>query len=84
MKTKVVILGESYDDVKPKKNIEFVKYLNRDINIYDELHNKPNDYKTIVLLAKEYGNGLDLMYAIADDKYNDGVLFLGHFNDGVV
>lgn len=44
---------------------------------------KPTEYAFIELICKKYVDDLDLMYA-RNDKSRDGVLYIGHFNDGVV
>lgn len=79
--TKVIILGESHEDVKPKKKIEFVRALSTrgECNTSSE----PNEADEIVLLCRKYDyTDYDLMLATWDNgnKY----LYLGHFNDGVV
>ncbi len=43
----------------------------------------PNNYNKIVLLEINYYKDLDLMWAYYDEP-NKGVLYLGHWNDGVV
>ncbi len=87
MKTKVTILGQSHEDVKPKKKIEFVKYLSsysEEIVTYSSLAEKPCDIDNIILLKKGYtDSGLDLMYAW-NNKDEECALILGHFNDGEV
>jgi len=79
--TKVTILGQSHEDVKPKKKIEFVKLLAVD---GDWVEDNNTSWTNITLICLDYTlDGLDLMYAYDKDS-NDGVLYLGHFNDGEV
>jgi len=87
MKTKVTILGEE-PQKKELKKIEFVKILMSSLKVEEtekepEHYHLPFEWANIILLHKNYGGGLDLMFAKSDD-INDGCLFLGHFNDGVV
>lgn len=80
METKVTILGEA-EAVKPElKKIEFVRYLSGDIVKTDPC--KPSQWKNIELIKRGSGN-LDTMFAF-DDSREDGLIYLGHFNDGVV
>lgn len=78
--TKVTILGKSQGE-EPKKKIEFIYALSGDGKT--QTLSEPNEASEIVLLVFDYlGGGLDLMLA----KWNNGskILYLGHFNDGVV
>jgi hypothetical protein len=80
--TKVIILGEQ-PEKKELKPIEFLGYLDAFFK-FNSNCSKPNVWKNIVLIRKGYSiEGLDLMYAYDDDK-KEGLLYLGHFNDGVV
>lgn len=82
--TKVTILGQSRKDVKPKKKIEFVQYLDCDLKfeLIEEMQ-EPKNWDNIILLEKSYTfNGLDLMYAFNENFAR--ILVLGHFNDGEV
>ncbi len=85
MATKVTILGE----VQPKgckKKIEFALRIHDGISDtkITEPEWKPSDFKNIELICKGYGSDFyDLMFAY--DKHRDeGFIFLGHFNDGIV
>ena len=83
METKVIILGESEAEKPELKKIEFVKYLDSNFERATCV-TKPSEYENIVLLRKHYGlTGLDLMYAYGENP-DLGILYLGHFNDGVV
>ena len=78
--TRVTIIGEN-ENVKKLKSIEFTHYLNGDMSIIkDEV--MPSKYDNIELICK-YNTNFDLMYAYGRDR-NNGTLFMGHFNDGIV
>lgn len=79
--TKVIILGEQAEQKTELKKIEFVKMLSVNVSI-EKSESKPSSWQNIELICKNYGD-YDLMYAYDNDR-NDGVLYLGHFNDGVV
>jgi hypothetical protein len=79
--TKVIILGEQ-PEKKELKPIEFVKYLSSDSEFMSNCSN-PQKYKNIELISKNYFKECDLMFAYDYDR-EYGVLYLGHFNDGVV
>lgn len=92
--TKVIILGEQAEQKEELKKIEFVSFLHIHTihqlgirsapKIYPCNTIDPGRYKTIELIRKNYGgSGMDLMLAYMIDR-NDGTLYLGHFNDGVV
>lgn len=80
--TKVTIIGEEPKE-KQLKPIEFLMMLCGDKEW--TIRNNQDKYHNIVLLRKNYGTtGLDLMFAYNDMCSNVGVLYLGHFNDGIV
>ena len=90
MSTKVIVIGET----KPQKRlkpIEFRSLLNCvEVNRSDEaivktsFGDEPSNFKYIELICRNYQAGLDLMFAYNDPEDRDGVLYIGHFNDGVV
>jgi len=85
--TKVIVLGAENWTPTGDKPIVFDRDLtgnNAQTNIIEDVvHKMPQEYLNIVLLSRDYcGIGLDLMYAY--DIPHFGVLYLGHFNDGVV
>lgn len=81
--TKVIILGEATPAPEPnKKPIEFTHVLKNDLTLKN-LKSITRKWANIELICKEYTYGLDLMFAY-DENRNNGVLYLGHFNDGVV
>ena len=79
--TKVIILGEPTPE-QPKKPIELKLSLTVNRTIIESNIN-PKLYKNIELISSKYDYVHDLMYAYDTDR-NDGCLYLGHFNDGVV
>ena len=83
--TKVTVLGQEPKEEKKLKPIEFKEQCN-----YNEWHHvqfKPKEFAYIELISKSFVDkndiNLDLMFAY-DGRRSDGMLFLGHFNDGVV
>ena len=81
MKTNITILGE----VNNSKSIQFIKRLYEFTSntSVEDTSEKPSDYKEIVLLRRGSQIYYDLIFAYDDDP-NEGILFLGFFNDGVV
>jgi len=82
--TKCIVLGEALS--KEKTPITF-----RSILAYGEFYNatdQPKDFKYLELIAKGYINNTiepDIIFAYNDPKKrNEGCLFLGKWNDGVV
>ena len=80
--TKVIILGQ-----EPEKNgkgaIQFVKFLVNDLTFY-EASSAPDTYKVIEVVCAKYADGFDLFFAYSGDRTKTGVLYLGHYNDGIV
>jgi hypothetical protein len=83
--TKVSVFGQDTEVKKDLKKIEFIRYLNTCLSFlsFHEGTSTPSIYENLVLLEREYGEGLDLIWAYNDDP-NMGTLYLGHWNDGVV
>jgi hypothetical protein len=80
--TKVIILGEQPEN-KELEPIEFVKWLDSEFN-FCKAESYPMEWKNIELICKNYqSHGFDLMFAYQDER-NKGVLYLGHFNDGII
>lgn len=79
--TKVIILGEATPE-QAKKPIEFKKWITSNLAINNTAH-KPKEYANIELICRNYTPDLDLMFAY-DGERSNGLLFLGHFNDGIV
>lgn len=86
--TKVNILVEGSPETKKLKPIEFVKFClesGRWESCTDGNHAKPCDWECIYLIAKNWrATRLDLMICSDSKDMHNGMLVLGHFNDGVV
>lgn len=78
--TKVTIIGEA-TPIEKKKPIEFVKSIGS-LGVCNA-RAVPYMWDNIELICKNYGSGFDLMFAY-NNKREDGVAYLGHFNDGIV
>ena len=84
--TKTIIIGE----IKPEttnRPIEFNYVLTnlKTITPVDGFHLKPNTFRFIELIAKNYLQSLDLMFAYNENGFREkGVLFIGKWNDGIV
>lgn len=89
MSTKVSVLSEmaGITPFEPEKSrIEFIKgiaFTEDKASSREPLIN-PDGWKNVILLAKDYARtGKDLMFAY-DNIPKQGMLYLGHFNDGIV
>lgn len=90
MSTKVSILDEKSEP--KKKPIEFKRLLGSSLVFFNS-RGVPSDYENIILIARQYNYSeeklkqnpdyLDLMFAF-DEERDNGVLYLGYFNDGTV
>ena len=80
--TKVIILGKE-PEKKKGKPIEFKKYLESDLKIVGRPLFNPSNYKTIEVIVRNYAQNFDLFFAYNNIRKN-GVLYLGHYNDGIV
>lgn len=90
MKTKTIVIGENKNLVN-QKPIEFDKILSDNLGIWNakekiQKKGKPSDYNFIELICKDYGiKNQDLMFAYNDSNNRDeGCLFIGKWNDGIV
>ncbi len=79
--TKVIILGQE-PEKKELKPIEFVKYLDYHLE-FSSGCSSPKKRENIELICKNYATKFDLMFAYDEDR-SGGILYLGHFNDGIV
>lgn len=78
--TKIIILGQE----SKKKPIKLIKYLHKDLYFEPSLRSA-NDWENIELICRNYGyNKLDLMYAYPNNSRENGTLYIGHFNDGII
>lgn len=80
-KTKVTILGQEWVNPELKK-IEFVNYVSNNFNISSAI-TLPKEWDNILLLERDYYEGMDLMFATMNHP-TSGALLIGHFNDGIV
>ena len=80
--TKVIILGQEPKEEKKLKPIQFVKFLSSALN-FQYSTGLPKNFDHIELIRRNYNHEYDLMYVYNEDR-NEGTLYLGHFNDGVV
>jgi hypothetical protein len=84
--TKTIVIGELVQ--KQKNPIVFLYLLNHCSpkgSILEKSTEYPHNYKFIELIASNYNDGCDLMFAYNDPlDRSAGVLYIGHWNDGVV
>ena len=79
--TKVIVIGNN--EVIRKKEISFESELESNDDVISPQF-EPNNFKVIELICTNYKNGgYDLLFAYDDDR-NCGILFTGHYNDGIV
>lgn len=75
-------LADLKESVRPKKKIEFVKYLKYGEMDVDGNPKSLPTYFTNVELLHKYGR-YDIMKAWSRDDKSDTTIYLGHFNDGI-
>lgn len=83
--TKVIILGEEPKEIK-KKEIEFVKAVRLVVGDdgTERANFSPSNFKYVELIHRAiHEENYDVMFAY-DDNRIVGVIYLGHFNDGIV
>lgn len=83
--TKVIILGEPAEKKEGKK-IEFVHRIRTEISGAGrtDVRHSPSEYEYVELVrSKSHSSFFDIFLAYDDDR-SKGVLYLGHFNDGIV
>jgi len=81
--TKTIVLGSSYQTIQ--KPIEFSDYLDTGAT-FSAFVDAASQFKHIELICKNYKNhSWDLMFAYGDpSNRNNGTLFIGYWNSGVV
>ena len=80
--TKVLLFGQEATESKHLKPIEFLKSLDGEFKFYKTSAN-PSHYNYVMLFESNYGgSGVDLI--LAWDDIGNKIIFLGHWNDGVV
>lgn len=84
--TKVIVLGNQPKEEKKLKPIEFVYAIieSKGKPRIDKTRSTPSMWNNIELLSKSQSiDYYDSMFAYDDDT-SMGIIFFGHFNDGVV
>ena len=80
--TKVSVFGDKPTEKKELKQIELVEFIKLTRN--SEAVEFANEYENITLLVKDYcRDGFDLILAY-DEDVNDGGVYFGYWNDGIV
>jgi len=85
MKTKCIVIGEDNQEKKEKKPIKFFREVILDFTpSYDFPLPLSLDYKNIELIRRaSLVNHYDVLFAYNDAREH-GVLYLGHWNDGII
>lgn len=80
--TKCIVLGYTPSVTKDLKPIEFNRYLNGDDLISTD--DSPTLFDNLELISRDYFcEGFDLIFGYDDGLRNEGILYLGHWNDGI-
>ena len=79
--TKVSVFGQQPTETKELKKIEFVKEISSS-DIISETTTEPYEFKNVMLIEIGYVDGYDAI--LAWDEINNKIIYLGHWNDGVV
>lgn len=66
-----------------KKPIEFCKSVSKTGYILKTVIN-PKQWGNVILLIQSEDNDYDIMFAFDNNAKYEGVVYLGHWNDGVV
>ena len=85
--TKVTIIGEHASTVKKYTKIKFIKVLTSSYEVAKagSEWSGPDSWNNIELICRGYADGMDLMFCYDDaDCREDGVLYIGYFNEGLV
>ena len=81
--TKCIVLGEN-KSINDKRPIQFTGHLNKSTaDIWRNECQSPRTWSNIELISKNNAAGEDIMFAY-NNKREDGILYLGHWNDGIV
>lgn len=83
--TKVIILGQEPKELTGNRKIEFVKWIDSYVGGLEKCISAqtPNCYDNIELIRFGTNGRYDIMFAYNTER-SKGVLFLGHFNDGII
>ena len=80
--TKTFVIGATYQNFDMP--IEFKSYLDASLGS-SAFVSPPSKFKYIELICKKYNGGMDLMFAYNDPSdRNDGILYIGYWNNGTV
>jgi len=81
--TKVSVFGQQPTETKELKKIEFVKCI-ASTGKYT-IAADPSIWDNVQLFIKNYrGGGFDIILAWEDNRPQEKVIYLGHWNDGIV
>lgn len=87
MSTKCIVIGQNETIKKELKKIEFTKALCLNINLNNSLISNaecsPCHFDNVELIQKRL-NGICVMLAYNDNNREGGMIYLGHWNDGIV
>lgn len=82
--TKVSVFGQQPTETKELKKIKFVKYFDNSGELKKSVRSqRPSEWHNVQLFDKSKIGQLDIIIAW-DDNSEARVVFLGHWNDGVV
>lgn len=84
--TKTIVIGSENESKKDKK-IEFIALLTDEKNprIMSGYCGYAKKWNYIELITENYSKDIDIMFAYMDkNKRNEGTLYLGKWNDGIV
>jgi hypothetical protein len=82
--TKCIVIGEK-EISKKLKPIELRIGLDTDLKLEEDCNSFPEDWKYAELICRGYTKGNDLIFLYDDPrKREEGVLFIGNWNDGIV
>lgn len=76
------IIGEENKASKPLKPIQLCKKWANESSISNTM-NKAGEHSNIELICKNYFQDYDLIFCY-DKERSDGIIYIGHWNDGVV
>jgi hypothetical protein len=85
--TQTIVIGAG-SETKHAKKIEFSYYLrypSPQKNSVEAVLSSPEQYQYLELICRDYNGGFDLIFAYNNpNRRKDGILYIGHWNDGVV
>jgi len=85
---KFIILGNGQPESKPSKKCTVSSHILMNTLVVSSLNRTAEDpimkYDFVELICKNYAQSLDIIFAYKDGKRDEGTLFLGHWNDGII